>query len=131
LHVKHEVEDEYAVEKTHPVYYTLAEQQQDFTEYLQDLPPRHFALKVRGKKVKAGKTLHLPKPSVDPQELQEVQQEYLRRYFRSKQEIITAPERGEPEMKHSETLYQPNNQSTSHLTNHLTSQPVNRRERLR
>jgi hypothetical protein len=53
----------------------------------QDLPPRHFALKIRGQKVKAGKTINLPTPRVDPKELLEVEQEYLRRYFRSKQEI--------------------------------------------
>jgi Helicase HerA, central domain len=75
LQVKHEVEDEYAVEKTHPVFYNLAEQWQSFAEYLQDLPPRHFALKLRGHKVKAGKTNNLPTPRVDPQELREVEQE--------------------------------------------------------
>jgi hypothetical protein len=46
LQVKHKVTDEYAVEKTHPVFYSLGEQWQGFTEYLQDLPPRHFALKL-------------------------------------------------------------------------------------
>jgi hypothetical protein len=86
LQVKHEVVDEYAVEKTHPVFYNLAEQWQGFAEYLQDLPPRHFALKLRGQKVKAGKTRTLPVPRVDPQELREVEQEYLQRYFRSKWE---------------------------------------------
>jgi hypothetical protein len=85
LQVKHEVEDEYAVEKTHPVFYNVAEQWEDFAKYLQDLPPRHFALKLRGHKVKAGKTRNLPEPTVDPQELLEVEQEYLRRYFRPKQ----------------------------------------------
>ena len=90
LQVKHEVADEYAVEKTHPVFSSLAEQWQRFAEYLQDLPPRHFALKLRGHKVKAGKTRTLPKPRVDPKELLEVEQEYLHRYFRSKQEIGAA-----------------------------------------
>src|ERR671914_1762569 len=90
MQVKHEVTDEYAVEKTHPVFYNLAEQWQRFAEYLQDLPPRHFALKLRGQKVKAGKTRNLPTPRVDPKELLEVEQEYLHRYFRSKQEIERA-----------------------------------------
>jgi hypothetical protein len=90
LQVKHEVEDEYAIEKTHPVFSSLAEQWQSFAGYLQDLPPRHFALKLRGQKVKAGKTRNLPAPRVDPKELSEVEQEYLRRYFRSKVEIGVA-----------------------------------------
>jgi hypothetical protein len=122
LQVKHEVEDEYAVEKTHPVFYNLAEQWQSFAEYLQDLPPRHFALKLRGQKVKAGKTRNLPPPRVDPKELLEVEQEYLHRYFRSKQDIQqdtaeTAPvpvPNGEREINQPLPLYQ----------------PINRRERL-
>jgi hypothetical protein len=120
LQVKHEVKDEYAVEKTHPVFYNLAEQWQSFTEYLQDLPPLHFVLKVRGHKLKVGKTLQLPEPKVDPRELSEVEQEYLRRYFRSKQEIEQAwrapmVSRREQGVNQAVPLYQ----------------PINRRERLR
>jgi hypothetical protein len=123
LQVKHKVADEYAVEKTHPVFYNLAEQWQSFAEYLQDLPPRHFALKLRGQKVKAGKTRTLPLPRVDPKELLEVEQEYLRRYFRSKEEIapVTADAspvpvpRDETEIPQALSFYQ----------------PINRRERLR
>jgi hypothetical protein len=37
--------------------------------------------------MRVGKTRQLPKPKVDPKELLEVEQEYLRRYFRSKQDI--------------------------------------------
>jgi hypothetical protein len=87
------------------------------------LPPRHFALKLRGKKVKAGKTLHLPKPSVDPRELQEVQQEYLRRYFRSKEEITPVTAAAPPMPVPSEETKIP--QAISFY------QPINRRERLR
>jgi uncharacterized protein DUF87 len=123
LQVKHEVEDEYAVEKTHPVFYNLAEQWQSFAEYLQDLPPRHFALKLRGQKVKAGKTRNLPTPRVDPKELLEVEQEYLHRYFRPKQEIapVTAAV--------SSTVVPSGKQG---ITQALSLyQPTNRRERLR
>jgi hypothetical protein len=121
MQVKHQVTDEYAVEKTHPVFYNLAEQWQSFAEYLQDLPPRHFALKIRGQKVKAGKTRNLPAPRVDPQELGEVEQEYLRRYFRSKQEI--APEDTPPkaETRGEQGMRQ----------ERLLNTPINRRERLR
>jgi Icc-related predicted phosphoesterase len=114
LQVKHEVVDEYAVEKTHPVFYSLPEQWQTFTEYLQDLPPRHFVLKVRGQKVKAGKTRHLPEPKVEPKELIEVEQEYLRRYFRANHEIARET-RGMQEMRQAIPMYQ----------------SINRRERLR
>jgi Helicase HerA, central domain len=121
LHVKHEVADEYAVEKTHPVFYNLAEQWQGFTEYLQDLPPRHFVLKVRGHKVKVGMTRHLPKPRVDPKELLEVEQEYLRRYFRSKQEIAPIDTLPAAETRGEQGITQAR----------LLSPAINRRERLR
>jgi hypothetical protein len=79
------------------------------------LPSRHFALKLRGHKVKAGKTSTLPTPRVDPQELREIEQEYLRRYFRSIQEIepVTAAVRPtiatstEKEIQQSLAFYQP------------------------
>jgi hypothetical protein len=123
LHIKHEVPDEYAVEKTHPVFYNLVEQWQDFTEYLQDLPPRHFALKLRGHKVKAGRTRNLPPPRVDPKELLEVEQEYLQRYFRSKQEIQQVT---------TETIPTPVSREETEIYQAISFyQPINRRERLR
>ena len=122
LQVKHEVADEYAVEKTHPVFSSLAEQWQSFAEYLQDLPPRHFALKLRGQNVKAGKTRNLPAPRVDPQELVAVEQEYLRRYFRSKQEIAPVTTESTPMPVPSEETEIPQELSFY--------QPINRRERL-
>ena len=119
LQVKYEVADEYAVEKTHPVFYNLPEQWQSFAEYLQDLPPRHFALKLRGQNVKSGKTRTLPLPRVDPQELREVEEEYLQRYFRSKQEI-------------EEAWQAPVESSREHGVPQVIRlyQPINRRERL-
>jgi hypothetical protein len=125
LQVKHEVTDEYAVEKTHPVFYNLAEQWQGFTEYLQDLPPRHFVLKLRGHKVKIGKTRNLPTPGVDPKELLEVEQEYLRRYFRSQQEIERASDDARAVPVSSRAQAQEINLSVP------LYQPINRRERLR
>jgi hypothetical protein len=121
LQVKHEVPDEYAV--AHPVFYNLAEQWQSFAEYLQDLPPRHFALKLRGQKVEAGKTRTLPAPRVDPKELLEVEQEYLRRYFRSIQEIAPVTTAVRPS-----DVPSPEKEITQALTLY---QPINRRERLR
>ena len=117
------MEDEYAVEKTHPVFYNLAEQRQSFAEYLQDLPPRHFALKLRGQKVKAGKTRTLPVPRVDLKELLEVEQEYLRRYFRAIQEIAPVTTAVRPS-----DVPSPEKEITQALSFY---QPINRRERLR
>jgi hypothetical protein len=95
---------------------------------LQDLPPRHFVLKVRGQKVKVGKTRHLPKPRVNQKELVEVEQEYLRRYFRSKQEITpvdmppVAETREEQGMRQAKLLSTPIKSGST---------PINRCQRLR
>jgi hypothetical protein len=84
---------------------------------------RHFALKLRGQKVQAGKTHHLPTPKVDPQELSEVEQEYLQRYFRSKEEIAPAT---------AETAPVPVPGDETEIPQALSFyQPINRRERLR
>jgi hypothetical protein len=69
--------------------------------------------------MKISKTRNLPQPRVDPQELVEVEQEYLRRYFRAKQEIEQARQapvvpRREQGVTQPVPLYQ----------------PINRRERL-
>jgi hypothetical protein len=87
------------------------------------LPSRYFALKLRGHKVKAGKTSTLPTPRVDPQELSEVEQEHLRRYFRPKQEIapVTAAVRPTEVSSREKETTQPL----------AFYQPINRRERLR
>jgi hypothetical protein len=126
LQVKHEVADEYAVERTHPVFYNVAEQWQGFTEYLQDLPPHHFVLKVRGQKVRVGKTRHLPAPKVDPKELLEVEQEYLRRYFRAKQDV--APDAAPVNTTEEQGMRQARLLSTPILSG---STPITRRQRLR
>jgi hypothetical protein len=89
---------------------------------LQDLPERHFALKLRKHKVKAGKILYLPKPQVDPKELSAVEQEYLRRHFRSKQEIEQATADATP-------LPVPSEETEIHQALSLY-QPINRREHL-
>jgi hypothetical protein len=79
--IKHEVEDEQAEERSHPLFDPLTEQREAFTQHLQDLRPRSFMLKVRGKPVKQGRTIDVTNPSLDPAELAMVEQEYLHRYF--------------------------------------------------
>jgi hypothetical protein len=77
-----------------------------------------------GHKVKIGKTHNLPKPRVDAQELLEVEQEYLSRYFRSKQEIEQATSSTRAVPVSSRAQAQEISQSV------LLYQPINRRERL-
>jgi hypothetical protein len=91
--VKHVVEDTQAEERTHPVYYGLAEQFEGYTQHLQELKPRHFLLKLPGKAARWGKTLEIKTPSVDTAELAAVEQEYLKRYF-TPQPVLTQQETG-------------------------------------
>jgi hypothetical protein len=123
LLVKHEVSDEHAVERTHPVFYSLMEQWQRFTECLQELPQGHFMLKLRGQKVKAGRSRKLPEPRVDPKELSEVEQEYLHRYFKPKGEIAAALRSRTPTAERAGVPYQPINRR-ERLRPHLSRRPV-------
>jgi DNA helicase HerA-like ATPase len=83
MHIKHEVKDEDAVERTHPTFTSLQEQWETFTQHLQDLQQRTFILKMRNRAARVGRTLDMHTPSLDPVELAEVRQEYLNRYFTS------------------------------------------------
>ncbi|TAK28852.1 MAG: DUF87 domain-containing protein [Chloroflexota bacterium] len=103
LQVKHQVADESAVERTHPVFYSLAEQWERFTQELQELRPRHayvclyspkrralplrLLLKSRSRAVTKVRTPSIPDPEVDEVTLQRVEQTYLELYFRPKHEI--------------------------------------------
>jgi hypothetical protein len=79
--IKHTIKDETLVDRTHPIFDSVGEQREGFTQHLQDLKPRSFMLKVRGKPVKQGQTLDVSEPRLAADELAMVQQEYFRRYF--------------------------------------------------
>jgi hypothetical protein len=81
MKIKHEVTDEHAVERTHPLFDPPTEQQKLFEQTLTDLPDRHFLLKLNRQEAVELRTLTVPKPNLDPKEVAEVKQEYLNRLF--------------------------------------------------
>jgi hypothetical protein len=89
--IKHTVTDSEAGERTHPLFDPLAEQREMLIQQLQDLPPRTFMLKVRGASVRQGRTVDVTAPALDPSELAMVEQEYLHRYFTSRQSLEEQP----------------------------------------
>lgn len=79
--IKHQVEDETAIGRTHPVFYSLAEQWESWVQAIQDLPKRQAFMRLPGGDVTKVRTLPIPDPPVDRAELAEVEAEYQRRYF--------------------------------------------------
>ena len=93
--IKHEVADERAVERTHPVYSSLEEQRALFRHTLQDLDRRQAVLRLpaeprrfwqfwkgRGDRTLQIRTRTVPDVRVDSGLRKEVEAEYLRRNFR-------------------------------------------------
>jgi hypothetical protein len=87
LKVKHEVQDPHASERTHPTFYSLAEQWEEWVQALQNLKRQEALIRRPTGQVAKIRTLSVPDPKVDPQKLSEVASEYLRRYFRPRAEI--------------------------------------------
>jgi hypothetical protein len=85
--IKHEVIDEQAGERTHPLFDPVSEQREMLIQQLQDLPPRNFMLKIRGASVRQGRTVDVTAPALDPSELMMVEKEYLRRYFNHREHL--------------------------------------------
>jgi hypothetical protein len=87
LLVKHEVEDPWQNPKTHPTFYSLPEQWEGWVQAITDLRPREAFVRKPDGKVSKIKTLSVPDPVVDPDRLAEVEDHYLRTYFRPKDDI--------------------------------------------
>ena len=87
LAVKHLVEDEAAVGRSHPIYYPLSEQREAWVKSIQDLRPRQALVKRAGGKLALIRTLAMPDPRVDPGKLKAVEEYYLSTYFRPRAEL--------------------------------------------
>lgn len=87
LAVKHEVVDDVALKRTHPVFYSLPEQWESWCQTLQGLKPREAVVRRPSGKVYQIRTLPIPDPKVDPKQLKGVEDYFLRTYFRPKADI--------------------------------------------
>jgi hypothetical protein len=83
LSIKHEVVDSGALDRTHPVFYSLGEQWEEWVQAIQDLKPRQAFIRVPKGQVVQIKTMSVPDPKVDKQKLAQVEQHYLENCFRS------------------------------------------------
>jgi hypothetical protein len=87
LSVKHEVADGAAVDRTHPVFFSLAEQWEAQVQAIQDLKPRQALVRRPNGQVAAIQSMNVPDPRVNPDLLAEVEEYYLRACFRSQEEV--------------------------------------------
>ncbi|MCG3770786.1 MAG: hypothetical protein JW384_01964 [Nitrosomonadaceae bacterium] len=87
LKVKHEVSSESALDRTHPVFYSIPEQHQSWTETLKEQEARHAVVKLRGKPAVQIKTLPMPKARVRPEAIESVKLEYRRKLMKTMAEI--------------------------------------------
>src|SRR5512142_3365816 len=82
MSVKHTVEDEDAVERTHPTFFPLLEQWERHTQAIQRLKVGEAFVRLPDDRVRRVKTPTLPAVSVSSEQLSAVREYYLQRYFR-------------------------------------------------
>lgn len=82
LTIKHRVEDPNAAERSHPVFFSLPEQWEQWVQAFVGLRAQHAYVRQPTGRVTRIRTLPFPDPSVAMDELDRVAAEYLRRYFR-------------------------------------------------
>jgi hypothetical protein len=108
--VKHMVQDEEAVERTHPTYLSLPEQWERQVQAIQRLKIGEALIRLSDDTVHKVKTPTLPQLTTRPEQLEAVRQTYLARYFCSA-----------PTVSISQTLSQPSSKAA----------PIGRRPRLK
>ena len=78
--VKHEVEDERQQERTHPTFYSLSEQWEQFTQGAQRLPRRHILVRLPEQEgVRRLRTVTVSKGSVSGDKLEALKEDLARR----------------------------------------------------
>ena len=82
LTVKHQVEDPNAAERSHPVFFSLPEQWEQWVQAFAGLKAQQAYVRQPTGRVTRIKTLPFPDPPVVAAELAAVADEYLQRYFR-------------------------------------------------
>ncbi len=82
LTVKHEVDDTHASERTHPAFYSLPEQWEQWTQTLHTLKRQEAYVRTAEDRVYHVKTAPFPDPPVDRRQLRALEEHYLTTYFR-------------------------------------------------
>lgn len=77
--IKHEVVDEVALDKTHPVFYSLQEEWEQAIQAIQNLRPRTCLVKAPQREVAKAYTITIPRYQVPEAELDRIRAALLRR----------------------------------------------------
>lgn len=85
--IKHEVEDALRIEGSHPLFYSLQEQWEDWAQFLTDLKPRQALIKLPNSRVEKIRTLAVAMPSLDTSLVEEVKTYYLQNLFQPQEHI--------------------------------------------
>ena len=93
--VKHEVEDQNQVDRTHPVYFGLQETWEEWAQTLQHLRPREAVVQVSGK-TRRIRTLDVPKPQHPREAVQHITDRYAHLFLRPADDVRREVD-GEPE----------------------------------
>lgn len=101
--IKHEVADEAAANRSHPTFYSLAEQWEKHIQALQKLTRGQAWMRLPDDRVVKVLTPHVPNRLVDPNGLAAVQERYLSMYFRKPEATQPSPEAGTPPVAVYET----------------------------
>jgi Type IV secretion-system coupling protein DNA-binding domain len=119
--IKHEVEDERQQEKSHPMFYSLAEEWEGVTQEIQNLKPRSALVKAPQRAVAKIKTIPVPKHTLAPAKLEAIK----RRFIMSQALVVGAGvgERREPTSRKEEMTYLDfSDQRVTEHTHYHTSQ---------
>jgi len=94
--VKHEVVDPVQIDRTHPVFFSINETYEDWTQELTSLEPRHAYVKVDKTSAKI-RMLRIPERQCGEQELAGVINEYAARYLVGKSGSLAATSESNPQ----------------------------------
>ncbi len=99
--IKHEVANETALERTHPLYESVPEQWEEQIQHLVDLKPRHAVVRGRGMQPVEIKTLTMPKIRVSLEQVDKIKQYYRDKIMKRKDEIILSHHQGQSLQSHT------------------------------
>lgn len=85
--IKHAVADPRQLERTHPLFFSIPETFERWTQALEDLQPREAYLK-RGQAAIKIRTLEVPRPQTTAQQLSEVVEHYRRQLLRPAEQVM-------------------------------------------
>lgn len=100
-----EVKSEALTQTSQPIFMELAAQWEEIVQTLTDLPARQAMVKVSGRRATYMKTLNVPYPRIDPQQLEKVKQDFRHRLMVPRSAIDTNVSPPPPTTQAVRTVY--------------------------